>query len=152
MMSQVNYQLSARDPAVTASPDRMYPVSTLHRIALVSCERILLLMNNTRMLRHTRLSTMDDVLLYLNGMHDDVGLSGDRGDFYRRKLAEELYTTFSVHGVDYTNIDAVVAGAIDLERQTRFILAESGRRRDRAPPVHYDEQVLDILARIADMH
>lgn len=47
-------------------PDRMMPVSTMHRMALKAQEKILLLMNNTCMLtRHHRLTSMNDVLIYL---------------------------------------------------------------------------------------
>ncbi|KAK6181470.1 hypothetical protein SNE40_009314 [Patella caerulea] len=132
--------------------DRMFPVSTLNRIAIVACERIMLMMNNTGMLLQPKIQNMQQVLAYLSGQHIDVGCCGDRGDFFRRKLAEELYLTYSVHGVTHNNIFEVVSGAILLEADTRLILSESTLRRDVAPPVKIDPQVLDILARIAGIH
>ncbi|XP_041358054.1 uncharacterized protein LOC121374965 [Gigantopelta aegis] len=132
--------------------DRMSAVSTLNRIAIVVCERLMLLMNNTELVKHRRMTCMDDVLLFLGGNHDDVGLYGDRGDFYRRKLAEEIYTAFAVHGVTHENVMSVVMGAIKLERDTRLIIEQGGLERGVAPPVSIDDTVLDILARIANMN
>lgn len=52
-------------------PDRMMPVSTMHSMALKASEKIILLMNNTRLLtRHHRLASMNDVLLYLTVITD----------------------------------------------------------------------------------
>ena len=112
----------------------------------------MLLMNNTQMVKNRRMTCMDDVMLFLSGNHDDVGLSGDRGDFYRRKMAEEIYTAFAVHGVTHGNVMTVIMGAIDLERETRMIIEEGGCDRSKAPPVNIDNTVLDILARIANLH
>jgi hypothetical protein len=37
-------------------------------------------MNNTLLIKEHRLSSMNQLLKYLHGMHEDVGMSGDRGD------------------------------------------------------------------------
>ncbi|KAL3869814.1 hypothetical protein ACJMK2_042448 [Sinanodonta woodiana] len=129
--------------------DRMAPITTLNRIATVASERIILMLNNTEMVKDVRLKSMNDVLRYLNGQHDDVGLSGDRGDFYRRKLAEQMYLNFSIQGVDHTNVVSVVEAVIMLERETRNTFANSKQSRDWAPSVQIDETILDILTRIA---
>ncbi|KAK3595290.1 hypothetical protein CHS0354_010900 [Potamilus streckersoni] len=129
--------------------DRMAPITTLNRIATVACERIVLMLNNTEIVKELRLKSMNDVLKYLNGQHDDLGLSGDRGDFYRRKLAEQMYLNFSIQGVDHTNVMSVVEAAILLERETRKTFGSSTQNRDWAPSVEIDETILDILTRIA---
>lgn len=89
--------------------------------------------------------------MYLQGNHADVGLSGDRGDLYRRKLAEQMYLNFRIQGVDHNNVMVVVAAALGLEKQTRGILSDGASNRDLAPPILIDDQVLNILARIADV-
>uniref|UniRef100_A0A0B6ZZE4 Uncharacterized protein n=1 Tax=Arion vulgaris TaxID=1028688 RepID=A0A0B6ZZE4_9EUPU len=86
-----------KQQALSFIPDRMMPVSTMHRMALKASEKIILLMNNTNMLtRHYRLTSMNDVLIYLTGNHEDQGMPGDRGDFYRRKLAEQMFIHYSI--------------------------------------------------------
>lgn len=132
--------------------DRMAPVSALNRIANVAGERIMLMMNNTELCRHGRMRTMNDVLTYLSGNHDDVGFIGDRGDFYRRKLAEQLFLTFAVQGVDHTNVQMIVHAAIKLQRDTSQILGDSLWCKERVPGVVIDDDILDILAKIADMY
>jgi hypothetical protein len=47
-------------------------------------------------------------------MHEDVGMSGDRGDFYRRKLAEQIFLNFGISGVNHTNVMVLVESAINL--------------------------------------
>mmetsp|Transcript_26747 Transcript_26747/g.43017 ORF Transcript_26747/g.43017 Transcript_26747/m.43017 type:complete len:125 (-) Transcript_26747:77-451(-) len=123
----------------------------MNRIAQVACERIILMMNNTELVKERRLSSMDQVLSYLTGKHDDVGLSGDRGDLYRRKLAEQIFLAFAVDGIDHNNVTVIVESAILLERETRRILMGSANSRFSAPGVNIDEQVLNILARIAEI-
>lgn len=108
-------------------------------------------MNNTELVKERRLSSMDQVLSYLTGKHDDVGLSGDRGDLYRRKLAEQIFLAFAVDGIDHNNVTVIVESAILLERETRRILMGSANSRFSAPGVNIDEQVLNILARIAEI-
>ena len=111
----------------------------------------MLMMNNTRLVKERRLTNMEQVLTYLTGMHDDVGLSGDRGDFYRRKLAEQIFTSFAVDGVDHNNVVVLVEAAIALESQTRKILEGSAMTRNSAPAINIDEQVLNVLSRIAEI-
>ncbi|XP_022318096.1 uncharacterized protein LOC111121221 [Crassostrea virginica] len=135
----------------TPKIDMMAPVTTMNRIAQVACERIILMMNNTELVKERRLSSMDQVLSYLTGKHDDVGLSGDRGDLYRRKLAEQIFLAFAVDGIDHNNVTVIVESAILLERETRRILMGSANSRFSAPGVNIDEQVLNILARIAEI-
>ena len=89
---------------------------------------------------------------YLLGNHDDVHCNGDRGDFYRRKLAEQIYVNFGVHYVTHDNVLNLVRDTIQLEADTRQVLAVCGGKRDDVPPINIDPQVLDVLARIADMH
>ncbi|RUS80328.1 hypothetical protein EGW08_011897 [Elysia chlorotica] len=135
------------------SPDRMMPVTTLHRMAMKACEKIILLMNNTRMLtRHHRLSCMNDILIYLTGNHEDQGMPGDRGDFYCRKLAEQLYIHYSIQNVDHNNIFFLMDGIMRLEQECRMTLAHCGTQRDQAPPIHVDGQILDIIGRLADLY
>lgn len=109
------------------------------------------MMNNTRLLKEKRITSMDEVLVYLQGYHDDVGLSGDRGDFYRRKLAEQIFTTFAIDGVTHRNVMAVVEAAISLNRETSRILKMSARDREWGPVINIDDGILNILARIADL-
>ena len=132
-------------------PDRMAVITQLNRIALVACERIMLLLNNSEMTKKRRMESMSDVLTYLKGEHDDVGLCGDRGDFYRRKLAEQVHLSFAVEGVTHNNIMSVVEAAICLERETRQALQCSAISRASAPHVSIDETILNILSRIADV-
>lgn len=108
-------------------------------------------MNNTGLVKERRLSSMNQVLTYLIGRHDDVGLSGDRGDLYRRKLAEQIFLAFAINGVDHNNVVVIVESAIQLEQETRRILMGSANTRFSAPGVRIDEQVLNILARIAEI-
>ncbi|XP_048761119.2 uncharacterized protein LOC125670160 [Ostrea edulis] len=131
--------------------DMMAAVTAMNRIAQVACERIILMMNNTGLVKERRLSSMDQVVTYLIGNHDDIGLSGDRGDLYRRKLAEQIFLAFAVDGVDHNNVVVIVEAAIKLERETRRILMNSADTRYSAPGVKIDEQVLNILARIAEI-
>lgn len=72
----------------------MSRVAVLNRIATRAIQQIILMMNNTRLLnKPNAVVYIDDVFVYLTGNHHDVGLSGDRGDFYRRKLAEQIFLT-----------------------------------------------------------
>lgn len=138
-------------PVPEMKPDRMAVITQLNRIALVACERIMLLLNNSEMTKKRRMESMADVLKYLKGEHDDVGLCGDRGDFYRRKLAEQIHLSFAVEGVTHNNIMSVVESAIVLERETRQALQCSALSRTRAPHVSIDETILNILCRMADV-
>ena len=46
--------------------DRSFPVAAMHRMAVKAIEKLLLLMNNTKMLtRHHRLTSMSEVVIYL---------------------------------------------------------------------------------------
>jgi hypothetical protein len=56
-----------------------------------------------------------------------------------------------VDGVDHNNVVVIVEAAIKLERETRRILMSSADTRYSAPGVNIDEQVLNILARIAEI-
>lgn len=111
----------------------------------------MLMMNNTEMCKIRRLENIDQALVFLAGKHDDEGLSGDRGDFYRRKLADQMHVMFAVEGVTHTNVQSVVEAAIVLERETRKVLADCAKSREEAPHVEIDETILDILARLADI-
>ncbi|KAK0062909.1 hypothetical protein Bpfe_007629 [Biomphalaria pfeifferi] len=134
-------------------PDRMMPVSTMHRMALKAQENIILMMNNTHMLtRHHRLASMNDVLIYLTGNHEDQGLPGDRGDFYRRKLAEQIYLHYAVQNIDHTNVLILVEGLIRLEKDCRQVLAALACHRAEAPPINVDGQILDVIGRLAEVH
>ncbi|CAG5130688.1 unnamed protein product [Candidula unifasciata] len=140
-------------PSLNFTPDRMMPVSTMHRMALKASEKIMLLMNNTQLLtRHHRLANMNDVLVYLTGNHEDQGMPGDRGDFYRRKLAEQLYLHYAIQNIDHTNVLIFVEGLVRLEHDCRHILSQLGCRRSEAPPVNIDGQTLDIIGRLADLY
>ncbi|KAL4236521.1 hypothetical protein ACF0H5_004907 [Mactra antiquata] len=132
-------------------PDRMAVITTLHRIASVALQRIMLMMNNTELCKIKRLDNVDQVLLFLSGQHDDNGLSGDRGDFYKRKLADQIHTTFAVEGVTHKNVQSIVEAAIVLERETRNVLGQSAKSRALAPTVDIDETILNILSRISDV-
>lgn len=92
------------------------------------------------------------VVDYLLGNHDDIGCNGDRGDFYRRKLAEQIYVNFRVHYITHMNVLDLVYSIIKLEHDTRLALEKYGANRCSAPFIHIDSQVLDVLARIADIH
>ncbi|CAL1529839.1 unnamed protein product [Lymnaea stagnalis] len=134
------------------TPDRMMPVSTMHRMALKAQENIILLMNNTRMLtRHHRLASMNDVLVYLTGNHEDQGMPGDRGDFYRRKLAEQLYLHYAIQNIDHTNVLTLVEGLLRLEQDCRKILSSLACHRSEAPPINVDGQILNVIARLANI-
>ena len=98
-----------------------------------------------------RLQNINEALLFLSGKHDDVGLSGDRGDFYKRQLADQIHVTFGVEGVTHDNVVSVVEAAITLEKETRQALRNSAQSRYSAPVVDIDENILNILARIADV-
>ncbi|VDI55508.1 Hypothetical predicted protein [Mytilus galloprovincialis] len=154
MSYRVGYTLASTPSTQTMRTsfqrDRVAPVMSMNRIAQLACERFLVLMNETLLIKEHRLSNMSQVLKYLNGMHEDVGMSGDRGDFYRRKLAEQIYLKFGISGVNHTNVIVLVESAISLERASRQLMSEGGLTRD-APPIDIDETVLDILARLADM-
>jgi hypothetical protein len=63
-------------------------------------------------------------------MHEDVGMSGDRGDFYRRKLAEQIFLNFGISGVNHTNVMVLVESAINLEKTTRRLMSEGALTRD----------------------
>ncbi|GFR89799.1 hypothetical protein ElyMa_006134400 [Elysia marginata] len=159
MAMNVEYQLLRNSTphrnteCIRFSPDHMMPVTTMHRMAVKACEKIILLMNNTRMLtRHHRLSCMNDVLIYLTGNHEDQGLPGNRGDFYRRKLAEQIYVHYSIENVDHTNILTLMEGILMLEQECRMTLASCGTRRDQAPPINVDCQILDIIGRLAGLY
>ena len=155
MSYRTKYDLLRSYPPMGPVPemrtDRMAVITQLNRIATVACERIMLMMNNAEMTKKRRMTTMEDVLTYLNGERDDVGLCGDRGDFYRRKLAEQLHLSFAVEGVTYANIMSIVEAAIVLEQETRQALQGSAISRTRAPHVSIDETILNILSRIADV-
>ena len=138
-------------PIPEMKPDKMAVITQLNRIALVACERIMLLLNNSEMTKKRRMASMADVMRYLKGEHDDVGLCGDRGDFYRRKLAEQIHLNFAVTGVTHNNIMSVVESAIVLEEETRQALQCSAISRQRAPHVSIDETILNILSRMADV-
>jgi hypothetical protein len=133
-------------------PDRMMPVSTMHRMALKASEKIILLMNNTELLtRHYRLASMNDVLVYLTGNHEDQGMPGDRGDFYCRKLAEQLYVHYGIQNIDHYNVLAFVEGLVGLEHDCRSILCQFACQRAEAPPITVDGQILDIIGRLTDL-
>ncbi|KAH3779489.1 uncharacterized protein LOC127842911 [Dreissena polymorpha] len=155
MSYHVNYQLvkqpESRFRSFDFKPDRMSVVTALNRIASVAQERILLMLNNTGMCAIRRLANIREALMYLEGKFDDPKLPGDTGEFYRRKLADQLHVTFAVEGVTHTNILSVVEAAIILERETRRALADSAKSRFVAPSVEIDETILEILARIADV-
>lgn len=148
---QSNYQPHSYIYSSDFKPDRMAVISTLHRIASVAIERILLMMNNTEMCRIRRLRSIQEVLLFLNGNHADAGLPGDRGDFYRRKLADQMHVTFAIEGVTHNNVMAVVETAIVLENETRKVLEKNAKDRHVAPNVEIDETILNILSRISDI-
>lgn len=133
------------------TPDRMSVITTLHRIASVAIQRIMLMMNNTEMCRIRRLENIDQALMFLSGQHDDNGLSGDRGDFYKRKLADQIHVQFAVEGVNHNNVLSIVEAAIVLERETRKALGQSAKSRAMAPSVDIDDTILNILSRIADV-
>jgi len=135
------------------TPDRMISAQIMHRISIKATEKIILLMNNTTMLtRHHRLSSINEALIYLTGHHEDEGMPGDRGDFYRRKLAEQIYLHFHIHNIDHTNIMNFMESLIRLECESRQVLSVYGHQRTEAPPICVDSQVLDIIARLADIH
>lgn len=150
----VGYQLdrAPRSTHQVGPPlDSMAPVRTMNRIAQVAIERIILMMNNTKLIKERRLSSIEQVQTYLRGNHDDVGMCGDRGDFYRRQLAEQIYLNFNVRGVSHSNIEAIVDTAIQLERRTRAILSGSAFNTQAAPSIQVDDPILDILSKIADV-
>lgn len=155
MSYRVGYQLTSTPSTQTMKTsyerDRVASVMTMNRIAHLACERFLVLMNNTLLIKEHRLSSMNQLLKYLHGMHEDVGMSGDRGDFYRRKLAEQIFLNFGISGVNHTNVMVLVESAINLEKTTRRLMSEGALTRD-APGVGIDETILDILARLADMY
>lgn len=109
------------------------------------------MMNNTKLIKERRLSSIEQVQTYLRGNHDDVGMCGDRGDFYRRQLAEQIYLNFNVRGVSHSNIEAIVDTAIQLERRTRALLSGSAFNTQAAPSIQVDDPILDILSKIADV-
>jgi len=131
--------------------DRMTVISALNRIASVAIERIMLMMNNTGMCLIRRLSNIQEALLFLQGKFDDPKLPGDTGEFYCRKLADQIHVQFAVDGVTHYNVLTVVEAAIVLERETRKAMSRGACNRDSAPSVDIDETILNILARIADV-
>ena len=132
-------------------PDRMAVITSFNRIARVAMERVMLMLNNTEMCKKRRLTNIQDALVFLTGQHDDVGLCGDRGDFYRRQLADQIHVTFAIEGVCNNNVVPMVEAAILLEKQTQAILSNSANGRYEAPMINIDEDILNILARIADV-
>ncbi|XP_021358655.1 uncharacterized protein LOC110453812 [Mizuhopecten yessoensis] len=150
----VGYKL-ARAPTGThhTGPplDSMASIRTMNRIAQVAIERIILMMNNTNLIKERRISSIAQVQTYLRGCHDDVGMSGDRGDFYRRKLAEQIHINFNVNGVTHSNVEVVVDTAIQLEKRTRATLSGCAFNTQSAPSFEIDDPILDILAKIADV-
>ncbi|XP_052777164.1 uncharacterized protein LOC128214638 [Mya arenaria] len=131
--------------------DRMSIITALNRIASVAMERIMLMLNNTELCTIRRLSNIREALMFLQGKFDDPKLPGDTGEFYRRKLADQIHVTFAVEGVTHDNVLSVVEAAIVLERETRRTLSTSAYSRETAPPVDIDETILNILTRIADV-
>ena len=124
----------------------MSRVAVLNRIATRAIQQLILMMNNTHMLnKPNAIVYIDDIFIYLNGHHHDVGLSGDRGDFYRRKLAEQIFLNCAIQGIDHCNVVSVVNAAIDLEKVSRLALA--GELPDESVDIDY--VMLDILRKIA---
>lgn len=154
MSYHTSYQLvrqpESRFRSFDFKPDRMAVVTALNRIATVAIERIMLMMNNTQLCPLRRLSTIQEALFFLQGKYES-SLPGDTGDFFRRKLADQLHVTFAVDGVTHDNILSIVEAAIILEQETRRVLASSAKSRDVAPKVDIDETIINILARIADV-
>jgi len=129
------------------------PVATMHRMALKASQKLILLMNNTTLLtRHHRLTSMNEILVYLTGHAEDEGMPGDRGDFYRRKLAEQLYHHFNIYNVDHTNVLDFVCAVVRLEHETRNALTRCPRMPDAAPHINVDDQVLDMVGRLSNVH
>ena len=58
----------------------------------------------------------------------------------------------SIQNVDHTNILTLLEGLMRLEHDTRQVLTASGCRRDEAPPIHVDGQILSIIGRLADLY
>ena len=77
------------------TPDRMAVITALNRIATVAIERIMLMMNNSELVPIRRLSNIQEALMFLQGKYDSER-PGDTGDFFRRKLADQLHVTFAV--------------------------------------------------------
>lgn len=124
----------------------MSRVAVLNRIATRAIQQIILMMNNTRLLnKPNAVVYIDDVFVYLTGNHHDVGLSGDRGDFYRRKLAEQIFLNCAIQGIDHCNVVTVVRAAADLENASRLALAGELPHDS----VEIDYVMLDILRKIA---
>lgn len=79
-------------------------------------------------------------------------MPGDRGDFYRRKLAEQIYLHYSIQNIDHINILALIEGLLRLEHDCRAILSAQACQRSTAPPVNVDGQILSVIGRLAEIH
>uniref|UniRef100_A0A0L8IBD5 Uncharacterized protein n=1 Tax=Octopus bimaculoides TaxID=37653 RepID=A0A0L8IBD5_OCTBM len=124
----------------------MTRAAVLNRIATRVIQRLILMMNETHMLiPPNSVKNIHDVLLYLSGGHEDVGMSGDRGDFYRRKLAEQIYLNFAIQGIDHYNVIAVIKAAIDLEEISKLVMFGELSEENIA----IDDRMFSILARIS---
>ena len=86
------------------------------------------------------------------GHHEDEGMPGDRGDFNRRMLSEQIHHHFHIYNLDHTNILQFIDGLICLEKDCRMILSRLGGEKLNVPPVRVDDQILDIVGRLADVH
>lgn len=133
----------------TFDPDTMSVITTFNKIAVTASERITLSMNETEMYEH-KLSDIRKVLSLLKGEFE-ADLPGDTGDYFRRKLANQLHLTYAIDGLTHNNILPVVESAIILEEATRRVLTKSTKRAE-APSIEIDDTILDILTRISGVH
>ncbi|GAB1602732.1 hypothetical protein Ahia01_000553200, partial [Argonauta hians] len=124
----------------------MTRAAVLNRIATIAIQRLILMMNDTNMLiPPNSVKTVNDVIYYLKGKHIDIGLSGDRGDFYRRKLAEIIYLNFAIQGVDHINVLSIVNAAVHLEKVSRMILLGRMREQD----IDISDRMFSVLSKIS---
>lgn len=124
----------------------MTRAAVLNRIATRVIQRLILMMNDTHMLiPPNSVKTIHDVLLYLSGGHEDVCMPGDRGDFYRRKLAEQIYLNFAIQGIDHYNVITIIKAAIHLEEDSKSVMF--GELPDDY--IAIDDRMFSILARIS---
>jgi hypothetical protein len=121
----------------------MAAIAHLHRTASVAIEHIILMMDDTERCKIRPLENIQQVLVYLNGNHEDEGKPGDRGYIYRKLLAKQIQATCDVQGVSHDDVLSIVNAAIDLQRKTSEAL------RTKSGDVEIDMTMQPILERLA---
>jgi hypothetical protein len=105
--------------------------------ASVAIQHIILMMNDTEMCK-IRLENIQQVLVYLEGNHEDEGKPGDRGHLYRNLLASQISVNYDVEDVSHNNVLFIVKAAIALRDGT-----------SKALKTINDKTTIDIIHEVA---